>query len=45
MSQPKARPIVSSMASPANNPESAFWTEFSQKHDLRFLELPEDLLQ
>jgi TRAP transporter TAXI family solute receptor len=37
--------IVSSMASPANNPESAFWTEFSQKHDLRFLELPEDLLQ
>ena len=37
--------IVSSMASPANNPESAFWTELSYKYDLRFLNLPEDLLE
>ena len=37
--------IVSRMASPANNPESAFWTEISQKFDLLFLTLPEDLLE
>jgi len=37
--------IISSMASPANNPESSFWTECSQKYDLRFLNIPEDLLE
>ena len=37
--------IISSMASPANNPESAFWPKFSYKYDLRFLELPEELLE
>lgn len=37
--------IVSDLASPANNPESAFWTILSQKYDLRFLDLPEPLLR
>lgn len=37
--------IASDLASPANNPESAFWTTLSQKHDLYFLTLPEGLLQ
>jgi len=37
--------IVSSLASPANNPESAFWTKYSYKYDLRFLQLPGDLLE
>ena len=32
------------MASPALNPESASWTTLSQKFDLYFLELPEELL-
>ena len=36
--------IVSSLASPAMNPESAFWTRLSQAYDLRFLDLPEPLL-
>jgi len=36
--------IVSELASPANNRESAYWTTFSQKFDLRFLDLPEALL-
>jgi TRAP-type uncharacterized transport system substrate-binding protein len=36
--------IVSSLASPANNPESAFWTTLTVAHDLEFLDLPEDLL-
>ncbi|HVZ31300.1 MAG TPA: TAXI family TRAP transporter solute-binding subunit [Polyangiaceae bacterium] len=36
--------IVSELASPANNPESAYWTTLSQKYDLRFLDLPEPLL-
>lgn len=36
--------IVSSLASPAMNPESAFWTHLSQLYDLRFLDLPEPLL-
>jgi hypothetical protein len=33
------------LASPALNPESAFWTSLSQKFDLHFLELPEELLK
>jgi len=33
------------LASPALNPESAWWTTLSQKFDLYFLELPEDLLK
>jgi TRAP-type uncharacterized transport system substrate-binding protein len=36
--------IVSDLASPANNLESSYWTALSQKHDLRFLELPAELL-
>jgi len=36
--------IVSDLASPANNPESAFWTTLSQRHDLLFLDLSEELL-
>jgi TRAP transporter TAXI family solute receptor len=36
--------IVSELGSPANNPESAFWTILSQKYDLRFLDLPDTLL-
>jgi TRAP transporter TAXI family solute receptor len=36
--------IVNELASPANNPESAFWTKVSQKHDLRFLDVPEQVL-
>jgi uncharacterized protein len=33
------------LASPSMNPESSYWTTLSQKFDLYFLELPEDLLQ
>jgi TRAP-type uncharacterized transport system substrate-binding protein len=33
------------LASPALNPESAYWTTISQKFDLYFVELPEELLQ
>lgn len=33
------------MASPAMNPESSSWTTLSQKFDLYFFELPEDLLK
>lgn len=33
------------LASPAMNPESSYWTTLSQKFDLFFLELPEDLLK
>jgi uncharacterized protein len=33
------------LASPALNPESAWWTTLSQKFDLYFLELPDDLLK
>ena len=33
------------LASPAMNPESSYWTTLSQKFDLYFLELPEDLLK
>jgi uncharacterized protein len=36
--------IVSDLASPANNLESSYWTALSQKHNLRFLELPSELL-
>jgi TRAP-type uncharacterized transport system substrate-binding protein len=36
--------IISDLASPANNPESSYWTRLSQKYDLRFLDLPEALL-
>jgi TRAP-type uncharacterized transport system substrate-binding protein len=36
--------IISDLASPANNLESSYWTALSQKHDLRFLELPSALL-
>jgi TRAP transporter TAXI family solute receptor len=34
--------IVGAIASPAMNPESAYWTDLSQRHDLRFLELPDE---
>ena len=33
------------LASPALNPESSYWTTLSQKFDLYFLELPDDLLK
>ena len=33
------------LASPSLNPESSMWTKLSQKFDLYFLELPEDLLK
>jgi TRAP transporter TAXI family solute receptor len=36
--------IISELASPANNPESYYWTAFTQRHDLIFLDLPEELL-
>jgi TRAP-type uncharacterized transport system substrate-binding protein len=36
--------IMGFLASPAMNPESSYWTTLSQKFDLYFLELPEDLL-
>jgi TRAP transporter TAXI family solute receptor len=36
--------IANELASPANNPESAFWTKISQKYDLRFFDLPETVL-
>ncbi len=36
--------IISDLGSPANNPESAIWTNASQRLALRFLELPEPLL-
>jgi TRAP transporter TAXI family solute receptor len=36
--------IINENASPANNPESAYWTKVSQKHDLRFLDVPESVL-
>ncbi len=32
--------VIGSIASPANNPESAYWTTLTQKYDLRFLDLP-----
>lgn len=33
------------LASPALNPESAWWTTISQKYDLYFMEFPEELLK
>ncbi len=36
--------VISSLASPANNPESAFWTTLTVAHDLKFLDLPSDLI-
>ncbi|HEX3598067.1 MAG TPA: TAXI family TRAP transporter solute-binding subunit, partial [Polyangiaceae bacterium] len=36
--------IVSELGSPANNPESSIWPELSQKFDLRFFDLPDELL-
>jgi TRAP-type uncharacterized transport system substrate-binding protein len=36
--------IIGFMASPSLNPESSYWTSLSQKFDLYFIELPEDLL-
>jgi uncharacterized protein len=33
------------LASPAMNPESSYWTSLSQKFDLYFLQLPQDLLE
>jgi TRAP-type uncharacterized transport system substrate-binding protein len=36
--------IISDLGSPANNPESAIWSNASQRLPLRFLELPEPLL-
>lgn len=32
------------LASPAMNPESSYWTTISQKYDLYFIELPDELL-
>ena len=37
--------VAGFLASPAMNPESSYWTTLSQKFDLYFLELPEDLLK
>ena len=37
--------VAGFLASPSLNPESAYWTTLSQKFDLYFIELPEDLLK
>lgn len=37
--------IAGFLASPAMNPESSYWTALSQRFDLCFLELPDDLLK
>jgi TRAP-type uncharacterized transport system substrate-binding protein len=37
--------VAGFLASPSMNPESSLWTTLSQKFDLYFLELPEDLLK
>lgn len=36
--------IVNENASPANNPESGYWTKVSQKHDLRFFDIPASVI-
>jgi TRAP-type uncharacterized transport system substrate-binding protein len=36
--------IVGFMASPSLNPESSYWTTLSEKFDLYYMELPEELL-
>ncbi len=37
--------VAGFLASPSMNPESSYWTALSQKFDLYFLELPQDLLK
>jgi TRAP transporter TAXI family solute receptor len=37
--------VAGFLASPSMNPESSYWTSLSQKFELYFLELPEDLLK
>ena len=37
--------IAGFLASPALNPESSYWTTLSQKFELYFIELPEELLK
>ena len=37
--------VAGFLASPSLNPESSSWTSLSQKFDLYFMELPEDLLK
>ena len=36
--------IISDLATPSNNPESAYWPRLSQKYDLRFLDFAPELL-
>lgn len=36
--------IISDLATPANNPEASYWAMYSQLYDLRFLDLPGELL-
>jgi TRAP transporter TAXI family solute receptor len=36
--------IISDLAAPTNNPESSYWPRLTQKYDLKFLDLPEELL-
>jgi len=36
--------LINENASPANNPEASYWTKLSQKHNLRFLDLPATVL-
>ncbi|MEX0619824.1 MAG: alpha/beta hydrolase domain-containing protein [Pseudohongiellaceae bacterium] len=36
--------VISNNGGPSNNPESAYWTSYTQQHDLHFLSLPQDLL-
>ena len=36
--------IISDLATPSNNPESAYWARLSQKYDLRFLDFAPELL-
>jgi uncharacterized protein len=37
--------LINDLGSPANNPESAIWPSASERFDLRFLQLPEALLE
>ena len=37
--------VITENGSSANNPESSYWTKFSQLHDLRFLDIPEPVLE
>ena len=36
--------LISDLASPANNPESAIWSAAAEREELRFLDLPDALL-